>query len=231
MVNQSYLEALSSIESIQWRKAINEEIVSLEKNQTCSLVRLLAGKKASQRLWMFKVKEEHNGNKRYKARLVVKGFQQKRGVDYNEIFSPVVKMTIIRVQEMCYGPLLLLKKRLVRPPLYYCYRCSEKQVLGYVLTVGVTTVEWVWTTEEYHYVNYRSLVYGSCISKQRVDMFDSSCEEKVCSWAKLVRILISEGSLSLLKILGTKSLAAMFTRLVMKEKLKFYATSTGLRVN
>nr|GEV23892.1 retrovirus-related Pol polyprotein from transposon TNT 1-94 [Tanacetum cinerariifolium] len=34
---------------------------------------------------------------------------------------------------------------------------------------------------------------------------------KVCSWAKLVRILISEGSLSLLKILGTKSLAAIFT--------------------
>ncbi|GJX31837.1 hypothetical protein Tco_0241692 [Tanacetum coccineum] len=43
---------------------------------------------------------------------------------------------------------------------------------------------------------------------------------KVCSWAKLVRILISEGSLSLLKILRTKSLAEMFTKLVMKEKLK-----------
>nr|GEW65076.1 hypothetical protein [Tanacetum cinerariifolium] len=53
---------------------------------------------------------------------------------------------------------------------------------------------------------------------------------KFCSWAKLVQILISEGSLSLLKILGTKSLEEMFTRLVVKEKLKFYAASTGLRV-
>ncbi|GJY97963.1 hypothetical protein Tco_0514873 [Tanacetum coccineum] len=35
MVKQSYLEALSSKESVQWKKAINEEIVSLEKNQTC----------------------------------------------------------------------------------------------------------------------------------------------------------------------------------------------------
>ncbi|GKB99928.1 zf-CCHC domain-containing protein, partial [Tanacetum coccineum] len=51
------------------------------------------------KLWMFKAKEEHNSWKRYKARLVVKGFQQKRGIDYNEIFSPVVKMTIIKLLE------------------------------------------------------------------------------------------------------------------------------------
>nr|GEU78612.1 F-box protein CPR1-like [Tanacetum cinerariifolium] len=60
-----------------WKKAINEEMVSLAKNQTCSFVRISARKKASQRLWMFKVKEEQNGRKRYKARLVVKGSQQK----------------------------------------------------------------------------------------------------------------------------------------------------------
>ncbi|GKG00537.1 hypothetical protein Tco_0302227 [Tanacetum coccineum] len=61
-------------ESVQWKKDIIEEMVSLEKNQTCSLVIISVGKKPSQILWMFKVKEEQNGMKRYKARLVVKAF-------------------------------------------------------------------------------------------------------------------------------------------------------------
>ncbi|GKB55831.1 retrovirus-related pol polyprotein from transposon TNT 1-94 [Tanacetum coccineum] len=43
---ESHSEALSTKESIQWKKAINEEIISLEKNQTWSLVRLPTGKKA-----------------------------------------------------------------------------------------------------------------------------------------------------------------------------------------
>ncbi|GKE68958.1 retrovirus-related pol polyprotein from transposon TNT 1-94, partial [Tanacetum coccineum] len=94
---ESYSESLCIKKFIQWKKDINEEMVSLEKNQAWSLVRLPAGKKALQSKWVFRVKEEQDDKKRYKARLVVKGFQQKQGVDYNEIFSPVVKMTTIRL--------------------------------------------------------------------------------------------------------------------------------------
>ena len=41
------------------------------------------------------MKEEYGGKNRYKARLVVKGFAQKKGIYFDEIFSPIVNMTSI----------------------------------------------------------------------------------------------------------------------------------------
>ncbi|GKA58056.1 putative RNA-directed DNA polymerase [Tanacetum coccineum] len=62
----------STIESkALWKKAINEEMVSLEKNQTWSLVRLPAGKKALQSKWVFRVKEEQNNKKSTKVMTMV----------------------------------------------------------------------------------------------------------------------------------------------------------------
>ena len=46
--------------------------------------------------WVYRLKEPSNStNPKYKARLVVKGFRQEYSVDFEEIFSPVVKMTTI----------------------------------------------------------------------------------------------------------------------------------------
>jgi hypothetical protein len=50
------------------------------------------GERALQNKWVYKLKEEDGGEKRYKARLVVKGFAKKKGIDFDEIFSPIFKM-------------------------------------------------------------------------------------------------------------------------------------------
>ena len=69
---------------------------SLWKNDTYKLVELIKGKRPLKSKWIFKVKKDGDGKLvRRKARLVVKRFGQKKGIDFDEIFSPVVKMTFI----------------------------------------------------------------------------------------------------------------------------------------
>jgi len=71
---------------------------SLHENHTFELIKLSKGKKALKNKWVFMLKiDEHCLQLRYKARLVMKGFGQKKGIDFEEFFSPVVKMSSIRV--------------------------------------------------------------------------------------------------------------------------------------
>ena len=80
----------------KWELSMEEEMDSLMHNQTWDLVRLLARKTTLQNKWVYRLKGEDGGKQRYKAKIVVKGFAQKKGIDFDEIFSHVVKMNSIR---------------------------------------------------------------------------------------------------------------------------------------
>ncbi|KAH9656605.1 hypothetical protein KPL70_022746 [Citrus sinensis] len=98
-IPNTFGEALCSSESDQWKLAMEEEMKSLYQNQTWELVKLPKGKRAIGNKWVYTKKERspNQSTSRYKARLVAKCFAQKEGIDYNEVFSPVVKHTSIRI--------------------------------------------------------------------------------------------------------------------------------------
>ena len=77
--------------------ATDAEYNSLIENKTWELVVLPHGQKAIGCKWVFKLKHDVDGRvKCFKARLVAKGYAQKYGIDYDEIFLPVVCFSSVR---------------------------------------------------------------------------------------------------------------------------------------
>ena len=95
---KSYAEAMEDDHNKEWVYVIQDEMKSLYENITFELKKLSKGKQALKNMWVYRVKQdEHTSQPLYKSRLVVKGYSQKKGIDFDEIFSPIVKMTSIRM--------------------------------------------------------------------------------------------------------------------------------------
>jgi hypothetical protein len=93
-----YQEAMKVSESVKWKKSMKEELDSLERNKTWDLVELPKDRKVVGCKWVYKLKKGVDDKvERYKEIPVEKRYSQKEGIDFHEIFSPVVKLVSIHV--------------------------------------------------------------------------------------------------------------------------------------
>ncbi|RVW66052.1 Retrovirus-related Pol polyprotein from transposon RE1 [Vitis vinifera] len=104
--NKSFVNQLSTVaipNSVQealvdprWKAAMNEEMKSLQKNETWELVECPPEKKLVGCRWIYTVKYKADGSiERFKARLVAKGYTQTYGIDCTETFAPVAKINTL----------------------------------------------------------------------------------------------------------------------------------------
>jgi hypothetical protein len=95
----SYEEAMACEYAEFWKAAMQEEYHSLLENDTWQATDRIpydSNKHAIGSKWVFKTKRNPDGSTRFKARLVIKGYEQRRGQDFDETYAPVGKLTTLR---------------------------------------------------------------------------------------------------------------------------------------
>jgi hypothetical protein len=94
----TYREAMARPDKEHWLSAINEELAALHTKSVYSEVDLPAGAHALPSKFVFTIKRDDLGNiEKYKARLVVKGFRQIAGRDYEDVFAPTAQQATLRI--------------------------------------------------------------------------------------------------------------------------------------
>jgi hypothetical protein len=87
-----------ALEQASWRNTMEEEMKCIPKNGMWELSSLLAGHHVIGLKWVYKVKRCPSGNVvKHKARLFAKGYAQRQGVDFDEVFTHVVQLETIRL--------------------------------------------------------------------------------------------------------------------------------------
>ncbi|KAG8480419.1 hypothetical protein CXB51_025096 [Gossypium anomalum] len=83
---------------MNWKRAMEAELDMIQKNQTWDLVKRPEKKKVIGVRWVFRARFNANGSlNKYKARLVVKGYSQQYGIDFEETFAPVARLDTIKL--------------------------------------------------------------------------------------------------------------------------------------
>ncbi|HVX00915.1 MAG TPA: reverse transcriptase domain-containing protein, partial [Candidatus Babeliaceae bacterium] len=89
--------ALNSPYATYWQAAMDAEMASIHSHGTYSVTARPSGVNVVGCRWVFALKVQDGFVKRFKARLVARGFSQQFGVDYEETYSPVLKYKTLRI--------------------------------------------------------------------------------------------------------------------------------------
>jgi hypothetical protein len=77
---------------------MQDELTSIEENQTWSLTDLPRGKRPIGVKWVYKLKRDAAGNVlKHKAHLIAKGYVQRPRIDFDEVFAPVARLDSMRL--------------------------------------------------------------------------------------------------------------------------------------
>lgn len=93
----SYADAMSADQCGKWQEAMQEEFDALVENDTFELTEVPVDRSVVGGKWVYAVKTEQNGQERFKARYVAKGYSQTPDIDYKETFAPTARVTSIRM--------------------------------------------------------------------------------------------------------------------------------------
>ncbi|KAF2345406.1 Reverse transcriptase RNA-dependent DNA polymerase [Trinorchestia longiramus] len=96
-IPKSYSEAISSPDSVEWQKAMSDEMAALVDNETFELVAKPKERSVIGGRWVYSVKSGPNDQEIFKARYVAKGYSQVAAVDFTETFSPTARLTSVRM--------------------------------------------------------------------------------------------------------------------------------------
>lgn len=93
----SVKEALSGEDGSLWKQAMQVEYDALISQKTWDVVTRPPGRNIIKTKWVFRTKYKSDGSiDKRKARMVAKGFNQEEGIDYQDIFAPVVRYDTVR---------------------------------------------------------------------------------------------------------------------------------------